>query len=65
MGTALIAKGDTVVLDKGFGYANLEKPATPEEQINAITGTYSLAPGIDLSVFVEEGKTFDPTDRSG
>jgi hypothetical protein len=22
MGTVLIAKGDTVVLDKGFGYAN-------------------------------------------
>ena len=24
MGTVLIAKADTIVLDKGYGYANLE-----------------------------------------
>jgi hypothetical protein len=48
---AIIELGGTVELP-----SERKEISLTQEQINAIVGTYSLAPGIDLSVFVEEGK---------
>jgi serine-type D-Ala-D-Ala carboxypeptidase/endopeptidase len=36
-----------------------------QEQINSIVGTYSLAPGVDLSVFVKDGKLLTQLTAQG
>jgi len=57
MGTVLIAKGDTVVLDKGFGYANLEWqiPNTPETKfrLGSVTKQFTAA---SILLLEERGK---------
>ena len=48
---AIVELGGTVRLP-----SERKEISLTSEQINAVVGTYSLAPGVDLSVFVEEGK---------
>jgi len=66
MGTVLIAKGDNVIFDKGYGYANLEWqiPNTPDTKfrLGSVTKQFTAA---SILLLAERGKlkTDDPVKK--
>jgi len=68
MGTVLVAQGDKILLDKGYGYANLEWqiPDAPEAKfrLGSITKQFTCA-AVLVGILALSGVRIDGTSPAG